>query len=131
MGMDAGDGPRPWRRAVSLGPMHGFVLGPVRAHYVATYACPVGEFGASYIAHFRLFLERPDSFWDAGHVHDEWLLPVFSNPEAALHSAAVKAWRVARSLRGAIAHRQSAPARTQACLTCGRAQPCANRFAAG
>lgn len=131
MGTDAGDATRPWRRAVSLGPMHGFVLGPVRAHFVATYACPVGEFGASYIAHFRLFTERPDSFWDAGHVHDEWLLPVFSSPEAALHSAAVMAWRVARSLPAVQARQQAAPARTQTCRTCGRAEPCANRFAAG
>jgi hypothetical protein len=109
--------------------MHGFVLGPIRAHYVATYACPIGEFGDSYIAHFRLFVERPASFWDAGHVHDEWLLPIFSNPEAALHSAAVKGWKVAGCLPGALTQQRSAPARTAACLKCGRAQPCANRFA--
>ena len=111
--------------------MHGFVLGPIRAHYVATYACPVGEFGGSYIAHFRLFVERPESFWDAGHVHDEWLLPIFSNPETALHSAAVKALRVARSFSHRAAHRQEAPQRRGACLSCDRAEPCAHRFAAG
>lgn len=42
------------------------VSGPFNGCYVATYACPVGDFGEMYIGHARVFAARPRSYWEEG-----------------------------------------------------------------
>jgi hypothetical protein len=64
------------------------ISGQREGYYVATYACPVGEFGEEYVGYGRLFRTRPDSFWDAFPAV-EVVVPVSSPSVDQAHRAAL------------------------------------------
>ncbi|GAC1422400.1 MAG: hypothetical protein NVSMB6_23920 [Burkholderiaceae bacterium] len=46
------------------------VIGPMRGHYIALYACPMGELGNEYVGYYKLCRLKPERFMDASSVFD-------------------------------------------------------------
>jgi hypothetical protein len=48
--------------------MYQSITGPVRGHYIATYACPVGELGDEFVGYFKIFRDLPRCYCTSGQV---------------------------------------------------------------
>lgn len=60
------------------------VSGPVRGHFVAAYACPVGEFGDRFLGYFKVFAGVPHCYVQNGHVAQGTGVRIFSRPLEAI-----------------------------------------------
>jgi hypothetical protein len=69
------------------------ISGPLQGLHVATYACPVGEYGERFIGYARLCRSRPRSFWDAVPIVDVIDDQSHSTPQRAHRAAYVQAVR--------------------------------------
>jgi hypothetical protein len=67
--------------------MHLRIIGPVRAHFIGAYACPVGELGNHYVGHYRIFSHRPGSFWDTDFLQDSFVVQRDSDPASSIARA--------------------------------------------
>ena len=89
------------------------ISGPVNGFYIATYACPVGEFGTQYLGHARICSVQPRSFWEAIPIADlvatEWDGSSDAAHTRALvlatsevhHCPAERGWRLSRRIENA------------------------------
>lgn len=69
------------------------ITGPFHGYHIATYACPMGNFGAEYLGQFKICENRPTSFWDAHCVHDGFCNDISPTSEMALRTAELEAMR--------------------------------------
>ena len=63
------------------------ISGPFRGHYIATYACPVGE-GSEFHGFAKVCSAEPPNYWEATGVVQKLSAPHWSaTPEDAISSA--------------------------------------------
>ena len=63
------------------------VSGPFRGHYIATYACPVGE-GAEFHGFAKVCRVAPPSYWEATDVVQKLSAPAWTpTAQAAIDAA--------------------------------------------
>lgn len=66
--------------------------------YIAVYACEMGELGDLYLGYYKIFGQRPRSFWDHGHVAADTAGTLSSTAQRALDYARDLAEQKIRSL---------------------------------
>jgi hypothetical protein len=63
------------------------ISGPFRGHYIAAYACPVGE-GTGFHGFAKVCLAEPPNYWEASQIVQKLSAPVWSpTAEAAVGAA--------------------------------------------
>lgn len=67
--------------------MEELVIGPWKGAFIATYACPVGEHGETFIGYYRVYRSRPRGFWEAGSLSSDSTPRGYSCPTAANSAA--------------------------------------------
>lgn len=67
-------------------------------YHVALYACEMGEMGDLYLGHYKVFANRPRSFWEHGHLAADTVNGLSSSVERALNHAQDQAKQKIRTL---------------------------------
>jgi hypothetical protein len=73
-------------------------VGEYLGYHIAVYACEMGELGDVYLGYYKIFSERPRSFWDHGEVVANYGHGHCSTPECAMEHAETLAKQKIRQL---------------------------------
>ena len=79
--------------------MNEVITGPLRGYYVAAYACPAGAGDEAYAPYFKLFAQRPESYFEQAGCLVKSRPPLLTNSaERALYLALAHAREMIASL---------------------------------
>lgn len=78
------------------------ISGPHRGHFIAAYACPVGEFGQQFIGCFKIFPHLPKCYCERGQVADGVGSNVFDAAHLALLDGEAAGRRASNTLEACL-----------------------------
>ena len=83
------------------------ISGPLQGYYVAAYACEMGELGSKYIGYYKIFRDKPRSYWDGECLLKGCVEDVCATADEAIGSAFRMASDQVANLPDLPAHRRS------------------------
>ncbi|MDB5870667.1 MAG: hypothetical protein JWQ07_109 [Ramlibacter sp.] len=67
------------------------ITGPYKGHYIAAYACPMGDLGKQYLGYFRICAAMPRSFFDDDYMREGYCEDICQTSASALRCAELQA----------------------------------------